>query len=162
MCRKMMPSLTKQQVQKFWRYGRRSSQNECWLWSRSTNKNGYGFFFVGRRNSFLAHRIAYYIHYQKDPGESDVLHKCDTTGCVNPFHLFLGTHTDNMQDMVKKGRAKRQQGSKRPQSKLTEEIVDEIRSITPYWGITADLARKYNVNRTTIGKVLRGKKWKHV
>jgi HNH endonuclease len=51
-----------------------------------------------------AHRISWMLFRGEIPVDAHVLHKCDVTLCVNPDHLFLGTHTDNMQDCVTKGR----------------------------------------------------------
>lgn len=53
-----------------------------------------------------AHRIAWMIVHGGVPEKMFVLHKCDNRLCCNPDHLFLGTHQDNMDDMVSKGRSK--------------------------------------------------------
>jgi hypothetical protein len=56
----------------------------------------------------LAHRAAYAMAWGECPGDKDILHECDNTNCVNPAHLRLGTHAENMADMVAKGRHWRQ------------------------------------------------------
>lgn len=73
-----------------------------------------------------------------------VCHKCDNRKCVNPNHLFLGTHRDNTWDSVKKGRWL--SGDKSPNAKLTESQIDEIKkSYVPRKGVHA-LARRYGID----------------
>lgn len=85
----------------------------CWLWNGPHNLQGYGRFTISRKSSIgyrtqAAHRFSWLLY--RGPIENDfwVLHKCDTPACVNPDHLFLGTRTDNVHDMAKKGRVRRQ------------------------------------------------------
>lgn len=78
--------------------------NNCWEWS-GTNNYRYGLLRTCGK-MVRAHRISWEIHFGTIPAGLHVLHKCDNTLCVNPDHLFLGTHFDNMQDMAKKGRWK--------------------------------------------------------
>lgn len=58
----------------------------------------------GDRRTELAHRVSWELHNGSIPDNMFVLHKCDIGQCVNPDHLFLGTHKDNCQDGLKKGR----------------------------------------------------------
>ena len=75
----------------------------CWLWQRALKGCGYGHkWYEGKCQS--AHRISWQIHRGPIPEELFVLHHCDVMHCVNPDHLFLGTHQDNMDDQRKKGR----------------------------------------------------------
>lgn len=71
---------------------------DCWIWTGS-RKNSYGQF----QNDY-AHRVSYRNFIGPIPVDTLVLHKCDNYLCVNPDHLFLGTHKDNMQDALAKGR----------------------------------------------------------
>lgn len=84
-----------------------------------------------------------------------VLHKCDNRACVNPDHLFLGTHADNMRDMCKKGRQNFQQ---RPQDqlKLTPSQIAGVRSeYIPRKISQENLAKRYGVSRSTIFNILK-------
>ncbi len=75
----------------------------CWLWIRSTNINGYGQAYVNKAK-LMAHRYAWQLFKGEIPKGIQVLHSCDTPSCVNPEHLYLGTHHDNMRDRKEKGR----------------------------------------------------------
>jgi hypothetical protein len=80
----------------------------CWPWTASVrNVDGYGCFVVttnGNRKNWLAHRFSWVINFGQITNGLHVLHKCDNPSCVNPEHLFLGTHARNMLDMKLKGR----------------------------------------------------------
>lgn len=93
-------------VSKFWRKVDSSGgPNACWLWTGCANARGYGQTSLNGKPC-LAHRKAYSLHNERDPGELLVCHTCDTPRCCNPAHLFLGSNADNMADMASKGRAR--------------------------------------------------------
>lgn len=93
---------TQKDIERFWTKVDKRSNHECWEWQSCKNKADYGRFSF-RNKSILAHRFMWLIIYGKMP-KKHVLHKCDNPCCVNPVHLFLGTNTDNMRDMMNKGR----------------------------------------------------------
>lgn len=76
----------------------------CWIWIGHKKNRDYGGFQFNRKN-LKAHRVSFMFHNNIILNEDQhVCHKCDNPICVNPDHLFLGTHTDNMRDIVNKGR----------------------------------------------------------
>lgn len=131
----------------------------CWLWSGYVTKWGYGAF---RHNgkTLLSHRVSYSMHVGEIPAGMLACHKCDVPSCVNPDHLFLGSQTDNMQDMLQKGRFVPSRGQKNGCAKLTENDVLAIRSAS---GISQKcLARKFGVSPTLISVIRSNKAWKHL
>lgn len=116
----------------------------CWLWTATTNRYGYGQFrFDGGR--MTAHRAAWILFVSLIPDGLHVLHHCDVPSCVNPSHLFLGTHQDNMRDRDSKGR--KSIGQRNGKSKLTPSQVIEIRdSKEP----AKDLSKRFGIAVSTV------------
>ena len=92
-------------ITKFWSRVNQLDNYKCWPWLAGKNKKGYGVFWIETKLPIYAHRLAYYLRYRENIIDFDILHHCDNPTCCNPSHLFKGTHTDNMNDKISKGRA---------------------------------------------------------
>jgi hypothetical protein len=156
-----IPELTARQLRNFQLKVNKLGPGDCWEWAAGKDRQGYGQIRLHPMGVFFAHRIAYFVSAGVDPGPLSTCHKCDNPGCCNPAHLFLGTHADNVADMVAKGRAAHNAmpGESHPRSVLTGRDVKAIRCSD---ATCAALAVKYGVNRTAISKVRRRKTWKHL
>lgn len=132
----------------------------CWLWTAALNNRGYGQITINNRRVY-AHRLSYEMANGPIPKRLEVLHECDTPNCVNPAHLSLGTHLDNMKDMLSKGRAGWQKGVL-PHRKLTDDDVREIKKRIKNGERNGDLARFFGVSPNTISGITHGRNRRHI
>jgi DNA invertase Pin-like site-specific DNA recombinase len=89
-----------------------------------------------------------------------VCHHCDNKLCVNPRHLFLGTHADNMADMVSKGR--QNIGVQNPCAKLTESDVRTVRSLASHGVKQSQVAMMFGIDQSTVSNIKNRKTWSHI
>lgn len=130
--------------------------NGCIIWTGYTNLDGYGNITVsasGHEYKIQVHRYALMLALGLDylPPQLQVNHTCNTPNCVNPMHLYLGTHKSNMRDMRNSGRQNNGGGVK-----LNQEIADSIygsEDPIKYW------MDKYDISRTTVKDVKHGRTW---
>lgn len=159
---------------RFWNKVQIATDADCWEWTAYRGNGGpgknYGKLGIEGRIHF-AHRIAWELTYGPIPDGSRVLHRCDNPPCCNPAHLFLGTLSDNMQDMWDKQR----HGPRRPPqlkipsrgeshhlSKLTAASVLTIRQRAAEGIYLQTLADEYGVTKQAIWHVVQRRTWKHV
>lgn len=127
---------------------------ECWEWSGPVDRDGYGKFKT-RGRTRGAHRII--LEWVSGTSGPCACHACDNPPCVNPRHLGWGTHKENQQDMVRKGRGRG--GGANGRAKLSEE---DVRLIRASLASNRDLAKKFRVAPTTISAIRHRKIWPHV
>lgn len=152
--------------ERFWERVSRGESDECWQWTGTKIPKGYGKISSGGHagQTLLTHRVAWVLTNGPIPDGLFVCHRCDNPSCVNPHHLFLGTASDNMQDMHQKGRkgAGPRGDAVQHTAKLTREQRDCIRRTYRHgvrgYGAPA-LARKFGVVPTTIRSLVRGLCW---
>ena len=130
----------------------------CWLWTGLVDKNGYGRITVSYKGD-KAHRVSYEQYVGPIPDGLIVCHKCDTPACINPDHLFLGTHADNIADRDAKGRHVPSYGESNGSAKLTAASVMAIRAAR---GKQREIAAKFDISQQTVSNIKRGRIWAHI
>lgn len=131
----------------------------CIEWVASLSKDGYGKMDIHRR-TMRSHIVSYREHKGEFPEGMQVLHTCANRKCINPEHLYIGTHKQNMKDMIRDGNYA--YGSRHGRAKIKEADVHEIH-LSASKGITRkSLAHKFDLSVTVVGHILTGKLWKHV
>jgi hypothetical protein len=136
----------------------------CWLWTGSIDSHGYGHLNLTGHRLRRAHRLAWESKHGHIQRGLSVLHRCDERSCVNPDHLWLGTHADNMRDMIAKGRARQvgHKGSENPQSRLTNAAVAEIRMRVAAGEKQVRVADSLGVSHQLVSKIVLRRLWSHI
>jgi hypothetical protein len=129
----------------------------CWIWTGGTRPNSKGVLYprhwTDDAKSIGAHRFSFELTNGAIPQGMYVCHKCDMPLCVNPDHLFIGSHQDNMRDMVAKKRSFIGRGeNKKGRAKLTNKQADQVRKMSMS---NSKIAAMFGVSATTIARIKR-------
>lgn len=143
-------------VEAFWSRVRIADDASCWPWTGPKTDRGYGVYAPLPGVLLRTHRVAYALHNGSIDDELMVCHRCDNPICCNPHHLFLGTGSDNMRDMVAKGRNKPISGEKNPVSRLTAE---QARAIYLDERTNRQIANDYGISSALASLIRRKKIW---
>ncbi len=144
----------------------RIPESGCWIWIAGTDPKGYGFLYSHQHGKHrAAHRISLELHGVTVPDGSFVCHRCDVPSCVNPDHLFVGSPTDNVRDMIAKGRArlvKNGKGEACPRAVLSVSDVAIIKARLAAGHTLKNIGNDYGLHLSTIHHIKTGKSWADV
>ena len=149
---------------RFWAKVIRKGPNDYWLFTGGGRSKRYGEIFVGesfpgRRNQ-SANRVSYLLNVGPIADGLHVLHSCDNDRCVNPVHLRLGTHQENMRDRKERKRSWSAPGALNPAARLTPKAVAEIREAAEKGEFQRQIAKRYGVAQSTVGRIIRKENWR--
>ncbi len=148
-------------IQRFLTECNHSTKDVCWDWSGMFNTNGYGRFSLNDKHR-LSHRIAFEMFIGPIPDGYMVCHRCDNRRCVNPYHLWLGTQSENLKDAFAKGRMFRPDtnGERNGNRKLDWPKVNAIRAMNSMGIKKTLIAQSFGVSPSTIFEIASNKIWK--
>ena len=159
-----MMNITERKKQLFVSHVDVKGADECWNWLGYKVGNGYGRFTLPDvekpKRVVAAHRLAWTIANGDIPNGLYVCHACDNRACCNPAHLWLGTHQENIADMMKKGRAYDRRGEKHPRTQLSNADVKTIRHL--YFAerrTQKELGKFFGIHRSSVSNIVTGYSW---
>jgi hypothetical protein len=152
----------------------REGLTPCWMWTGGRGRGRYGVVWWNKRSD-SAHRVAWTLTNGPVPDGLWVLHRCDHPGCVNPDHLWLGTHAENDADREAKGRTARglksgrhtkpestMRGEAHGRAKLTDGDVVTIRDRRARGERLQSIAADFGVTDVLVSLIARRRIWRHV
>lgn len=140
-------------IDRFWSYVDRRSADDCWEWQGSKIGIGYGQYRVLYK-MYKSHRFSWEIHNGAIPDGKIICHKCDNPACVNPAHLFLGTHQDNTDDMWRKRRGNPPSGADHWASTLSDDEVAAMKVILDMTSLPhTEIAEMFGVSKGYVSKI---------
>jgi len=135
-------------------------EKKCWLWQGAVDGNGYGLFKIASKKATRAHRFAYTTFCGPLKNGELVCHQCDVPRCVNPHHLFKGSHADNVADCVNKNRRRYVRGVAHHSAKLAWPDVIHIRQLAQQGVKQRTIADQYGVSQYNVWSIITNKTWR--
>lgn len=140
-------------TERFWGLVTKGEEDDCWEWAGARHRQGYGHF---RTTNVMAkgfaHRFSYFLHKGAFDPDLHVLHECDNPPCVNPKHLFLGNHQDNMQDAAKKGKF----------SRFAPETILRVVELRRKGLKGSEVSKITGVCQSVVCWIMKGRVWSHL
>ncbi len=131
----------------------------CWIVCshKSRARGGYSIFNRDGKK-WMIHRWIYQKYHGEIPKGILVCHTCDNPSCINPDHLFIGTHRDNLIDAYQKGRLADQKGENNKHSKLTIKQIGEIRKAKMS---QKEISKKYKICQSNVSRIKTRSRWNY-
>lgn len=134
----------------------------CWIWMGSKINSGYGYTHLFEQR-WLVHRLSWVMHRGPIPGGLLVCHNCpggDNPACLNPEHLWLGTHQQNSDDKISKGR----DNARRSALRFLHD--DQVREIRIRFALgspqVSAVAKEFAVPSSTIRRIVRRESYRDI
>jgi hypothetical protein len=122
------------------------SDGGCWEWTGTLQAVGYGKVSPWLDKNRSAHRAMFSLVVAPIPPKMYVLHTCDNRKCINPEHLWLGTHSDNQKDKVAKGRHN---------WKFSDEEISQLRRFASYGIQRKELVSVFKISTFWFDKIVK-------
>lgn len=158
-----IPELSEMDITQFWAKVAITTINKCWDW-RGTGRffsKGYGKVWKNGHH-WQAHRIAWFLHNRRQPGNFPVCHHCDNPRCCNPYHLFLDSQSGNIHDMYQKERGVNNKGEHHGMAKFLTADVLRIRQLHDLGYSNTKIAKEFKINQSTVSRIVNYLRWSHL
>lgn len=151
--------------ERFWQKVDVRGPNECWIWIAALRTGGYGCIQKGAKGEgvITASRASWILHHGEIPDGLHCLHNCpggDNPACVNPAHLWLGTHTEN--DIDRDNKQRQARGEQHGRAKFTVSKVLQIRWLYSKGFFQKTIAKQFRTSQQQISDLILRKTWRHI
>lgn len=140
-------------IEKFWsKVALTADTDRCWMWQGSGNGK-YGRFQY-KKKKWYAHQLSWALTHDEVP-TLQILHHCDIKMCVNPNHLYQGTHQQNMDDLFWRGNWKQR-------ASVTEMDFHQIQDMFHKKATLAEVGNRFNISISVASSIRCGKHWSNI